>query len=125
MIRRPPRSTLFPYTTLFRSRAYQRLHELARRLGAVDSAICDLRFIRQRPEAAAGDLVSEHRALLLPADRSGNRALEKADRRPASREPAGGCAVRAARAAFRFLRAPGRKRVRLRFRIDHLFLSQP
>src|SRR2546423_10606250 len=25
MIRRPPRSTLFPYTTLFRSRMYQKL----------------------------------------------------------------------------------------------------
>src|SRR5256885_13218933 len=30
MIRRPPRSTLFPYTTLFRS---QRVETLARRLG--------------------------------------------------------------------------------------------
>src|SRR3712207_7486846 len=27
MIRRPPRSTLFPYTTLFRSRREQRVHE--------------------------------------------------------------------------------------------------
>src|SRR3712207_7650233 len=27
MIRRPPRSTLFPYTTLFRSQAAQLLHE--------------------------------------------------------------------------------------------------
>src|SRR2546426_7798209 len=27
MIRRPPRSTLFPYTTLFRSRVLQDLHE--------------------------------------------------------------------------------------------------
>src|SRR2546430_5937398 len=27
MIRRPPRSTLFPYTTLFRSRAPSRLHD--------------------------------------------------------------------------------------------------
>src|SRR3989442_5980778 len=26
MIRRPPRSTLFPYTTLFRSDAFHRLH---------------------------------------------------------------------------------------------------
>src|SRR3989442_4662048 len=26
MIRRPPRSTLFPYTTLFRSGAHRRLH---------------------------------------------------------------------------------------------------
>src|SRR5258708_21154632 len=28
MIRRPPRSTLFPYTTLFRSRAARRYHRL-------------------------------------------------------------------------------------------------
>src|SRR2546430_12209243 len=28
MIRRPPRSTLFPYTTLFRSRFYQLAHNL-------------------------------------------------------------------------------------------------
>src|SRR5258708_39091649 len=31
MIRRPPRSTLFPYTTLFRSRADEALAELAAR----------------------------------------------------------------------------------------------
>src|SRR2546427_1643555 len=35
MIRRPPRSTLFPYTTLFRSR---RLHPLRHRLGALCGA---------------------------------------------------------------------------------------
>src|SRR3712207_9581179 len=33
MIRRPPRSTLFPYTTLFRSSAHRRA-DLERRLGA-------------------------------------------------------------------------------------------
>src|SRR2546422_7628995 len=32
MIRRPPRSTLFPYTTLFRSRPAHRGRRLARRL---------------------------------------------------------------------------------------------
>src|SRR2546427_2095391 len=32
MIRRPPRSTLFPYTTLFRSVVMEKLH----RLGAID-----------------------------------------------------------------------------------------
>src|SRR2546428_5153608 len=31
MIRRPPRSTLFPYTTLFRSRAGNHRHDGARR----------------------------------------------------------------------------------------------
>src|SRR2546421_8106980 len=35
MIRRPPRSTLFPYTTLFRSRGRDRHH--LRRAGARDS----------------------------------------------------------------------------------------
>src|SRR2546425_2474395 len=36
MIRRPPRSTLFPYTTLFRSKARRRREQQeARRLGAV------------------------------------------------------------------------------------------
>src|SRR2546422_2892691 len=33
MIRRPPRSTLFPYTTLFRSRALERLGSYWRRSG--------------------------------------------------------------------------------------------
>src|SRR5690349_23646908 len=34
MIRRPPRSTLFPYTTLFRSRSRRSRSGAARRLGA-------------------------------------------------------------------------------------------
>src|SRR2546422_6053869 len=34
MIRRPPRSTLFPYTTLFRSRASSRNERAARRNGS-------------------------------------------------------------------------------------------
>src|SRR2546430_12848594 len=40
MIRRPPRSTLFPYTTLFRSDAEQRRF---RRRGASRSAACSAR----------------------------------------------------------------------------------
>src|SRR3712207_9270127 len=42
MIRRPPRSTLFPYTTLFRSRAgektYQLLAQVAGRAGREEKA---------------------------------------------------------------------------------------
>src|SRR3989442_11161144 len=34
MIRRPPRSTLFPYTTLFRSKTYNRVLELCGQVGA-------------------------------------------------------------------------------------------
>src|SRR3989441_8373395 len=52
MIRRPPRSTLFPYTTLFRSRAVARLVPL--RLGGVARRLClhgarpDLRAVERR-----------------------------------------------------------------------------
>src|SRR2546429_3774225 len=40
MIRRPPRSTLFPYTTLFRSRSAQKF-QFADRLGCVALAGAD------------------------------------------------------------------------------------
>src|SRR2546430_5397169 len=39
MIRRPPRSTLFPYTTLFRSRCDDRLQPRSRRR-ILGSAVC-------------------------------------------------------------------------------------
>src|SRR3712207_9458968 len=57
MIRRPPRSTLFPYTTLFRSAAYRARYSVTRSgedadrysLDAVDSgyfqAVADIGFI--------------------------------------------------------------------------------
>src|SRR3712207_7916542 len=38
MIRRPPRSTLFPYTTLFRSRPYLQRKRLSRSLREMRSA---------------------------------------------------------------------------------------
>src|SRR2546422_6004248 len=39
MIRRPPRSTLFPYTTLFRSHAVELLQGRHERLGDVAAAV--------------------------------------------------------------------------------------
>src|SRR3712207_7964985 len=58
MIRRPPRSTLFPYTTLFRSRAEER--DVAQQLLA--------RELRRGREALAGEAVeqlAEARLVLL------------------------------------------------------------
>src|SRR5260221_5395730 len=49
MIRRPPRSTLFPYTTLFRSEAQRRAHTVGR---------------RRRLRELAGDAVLQARELL-------------------------------------------------------------
>src|SRR5688572_30950237 len=62
MIRRPPRSTLFPYTTLFRSeRAGERLHQRvapgdrrpARRAFAAERDIARERYVLQRRDAVA------------------------------------------------------------------------
>src|SRR3712207_8121754 len=75
MIRRPPRSTLFPYTTLFRSRALQRIDgalilkepktEKSRRtLTLPTSLVTALRAHRDRQafeQAAAGDRWQEDR----------------------------------------------------------------
>src|SRR2546422_6936534 len=73
MIRRPPRSTLFPYTTLFRSREYE---AMVRRDAAADPAHVEalLRLVGRRPDA---DLVF--------AD-AGRRAARRAVRRLRSEE---------------------------------------
>src|SRR2546428_6697533 len=60
MIRRPPRSTLFPYTTLFRSPVFGTTHaeEVLEhvRLGDCRVAICDLRM----PDRKSTRLNSSH-----------------------------------------------------------------
>src|SRR5260221_2124532 len=50
MIRRPPRSTLFPYTTLFRSKSEFHLITDARNL-CFDAAVNDCRDRRRQPLA--------------------------------------------------------------------------
>src|SRR5574341_955418 len=55
MIRRPPRSTLFPYTTLFRSHA-PRMRDAGRRMGAV--AVGGVRVAVTGRAAEAGDAAS-------------------------------------------------------------------
>src|SRR3712207_7296696 len=62
MIRRPPRSTLFPYTTLFRSRAQRRLDDLrgVRLLGTAGdvSTACLCRRSADRSEEHTSELQS-------------------------------------------------------------------
>src|SRR3712207_6964610 len=67
MIRRPPRSTLFPYTTLFRSqlRAERRVHLLEAREGRA----------RVRP-----DRLPQRRGLVLEAPEHGRRRDRKSTR---------------------------------------------
>src|SRR5687768_17717679 len=62
MIRRPPRSTLFPYTTLFRSRGGCDDPTLRQRLAGVYTEAEILRLIRLRTVSAAikGKRSEEH-----------------------------------------------------------------
>src|SRR5258707_6308562 len=66
MIRRPPRSTLFPYTTLFRSRRQagsERVQQILGRIGTGVSAQQDRRLARVELErlAASGVLAARDR----------------------------------------------------------------
>src|SRR2546427_2975366 len=75
MIRRPPRSTLFPYTTLFRSRGDEEGHrstgsgELERALHERDREVGEMRKsgpVRRPPRGVAG-------CQRLPQDRKSTR----------------------------------------------------
>src|SRR5256885_5592394 len=63
MIRRPPRSTLFPYTTLFRSLARGSRHQLHQpaRAGMADRGAVELAFL-------PGDGVDDRPVILLRSE---------------------------------------------------------
>src|SRR5256886_1796470 len=73
MIRRPPRSTLFPYTTLFRSRTLAEIRQRAEGLALFDAVtlIIEQTQLRERllvlPATEFGDLARELEALLAQA----------------------------------------------------------
>src|SRR3712207_8496968 len=77
MIRRPPRSTLFPYTTLFRSGGADLAHDLAE-LGR------DRRAVEAADDGVAGgaaDVFSRGDLELLHVSSSTGRAASGADRK--------------------------------------------
>src|SRR3712207_8791951 len=69
MIRRPPRSTLFPYTTLFRS---LRLLDAVRGIGEIAAAILHVRIEEETVEVVA-DVVMMLDVLQRPRDRKSTR----------------------------------------------------
>src|SRR2546430_16891772 len=108
MIRRPPRSTLFPYTTLFRSERVVRVDELR---GALISGRTQPERVRERErypvvqqEVALaeprGGVAREKKPLVLPRRRAGERRPEGPDDRERG-HPHGQRAHPAARAAHR------------------------
>src|SRR3712207_8383408 len=68
MIRRPPRSTLFPYTTLFRSRGTDPLHQ-----------VLDGRVLHEVSTGAGEDRV--HHVAVLIRDRQDEHAGERREPR--------------------------------------------
>src|SRR5256886_14722277 len=76
MIRRPPRSTLFPYTTLFRSTRIREVPDLQRRIAGVAPGQ-KVRLVvvrdgaRQPVTVAIGEMPSEEPTLLAQAGAEG------------------------------------------------------
>src|SRR3712207_9387670 len=58
MIRRPPRSTLFPYTTLFRSAAPVRIHERPRNLRVCERVRLHEHALLRTPQLAHNRLLA-------------------------------------------------------------------
>src|SRR5256885_13155764 len=81
MIRRPPRSTLFPYTTLFRSRGRgSAVRDLSRARGLTHARECELGHVLHQPDrVGVGGMLEDpldrarlhHRA--VPEDRKSTR----------------------------------------------------
>src|SRR3712207_8416530 len=57
MIRRPPRSTLFPYTTLFRSGGLARLEQLVEQRAVMDDGLAELLRVRLAVHVSTRDSV--------------------------------------------------------------------
>src|SRR5690349_23681380 len=58
MIPRPPRSTLFPYTTLFRSRLYERIHAFQEKYRFLICAVNQVPPFEARSEEHTSELQS-------------------------------------------------------------------
>src|SRR5438552_11061448 len=90
MLRRPPRSTLFPYTTLFRS---QRMYQLIRQPGPIRDRRFEIEFLdggAERSEEHTSELQSpDHLVcrLLLEKKNSERRTHRAARGRGRSRPP--------------------------------------
>src|SRR3712207_8907999 len=77
MIRRPPRSTLFPYTTLFRSPVIAKVNGHAVGLGATIALLCDVIFAAESakigdPHVKVGLVAGDGGAVIWP-DRKSTR----------------------------------------------------
>src|SRR5437773_9515958 len=84
MIRRPPRSTLFPYTTLFRSpvNARRSTRSLSKSIGTTP-ALCAASTRRKRSEEHTSELQSHHdlvcRLLLEKKKKNNNNIIINSD----------------------------------------------
>src|SRR3712207_7039548 len=82
MIRRPPRSTLFPYTTLFRSQ-HLVVHPRGVRAGAVDLVDDDDRGAAERERLPQHEARLRHRAVERVDDKE--HAVDHAEDRKSTR----------------------------------------
>src|SRR2546422_2180642 len=73
MIRRPPRSTLFPYTTLFRSNAHRLGHRYIAWWHLGDDELFEFFAHANAPRSGGSDLLAADKSVIEPADRKSTR----------------------------------------------------
>src|SRR2546422_5392932 len=73
MIRRPPRSTLFPYTTLFRSVADHHVARIDRHAAAADRHLAVDRVVAHQVERRRARAAVDREVELLDGDRKSTR----------------------------------------------------
>src|SRR2546427_2864859 len=91
MIRRPPRSTLFPYTTLFRSHDHQHPHDLVMELAALYERAVARNLAVSLYAAPVGEPAvgrsEEHTSELQSQSNLVCRLLLEKKKKPAPRQP--------------------------------------
>src|SRR2546425_1815980 len=117
MIRRPPRSTLFPYTTLFRSHHYG---EVVGR-PAVPSQKDEIADLGQGEAHLAVHQVLERNRLFVPGDRTD---VEPHRGRLTATAPAGRLVLRDAAAPAGIERGPSRLALRRALLLEHLLRAE-
>src|SRR5256885_1971088 len=132
MIRRPPRSTLFPYTTLFRSRISEAAAQVLLRYDWPGN-VRELRNVIRRASLLASEVVEPEHLAVLPVDPS------PANARPGEPAPAGsslkelaqaatvdaeGRAIRTALQATRGNKSEAARLLRVDYKTLHLKMKQ-
>src|SRR5256886_12285145 len=87
MIRRPPRSTLFPYTTLFRSFITEKVNASDAKLKASEQRISELSTLSDSLRATLGETVTNYQTVIASQKETIDQLTEQINQFSADKVP--------------------------------------